>query len=423
MKLRYIAISMLTAALAGCAENNVSSSVNVPETTETTAAQVTTEAQETTEPETTELPHGVLDYEVTDGGILLNMDGAEVQTVSTETLPEFRSPVVADYDFDGYEDIFVPDKDICSGMGGDYWLYDPESGKFGISDALALVDGRGWTMTVCGEGQLQLDMSSRYGSTSTVYEWSGDVLVPVGFVDKYRDDDYNGVEDEYEYGSDGQRYMVCRTCYDTGSGDILRTETDPRYFRVTETSIDVMKGREVLQSIENDTLLQLVDGLREYVRSHPETTAHHEFDVMPPEHYLRFEDYDYDGFDDLAVPTEFPQTGEWNSFFYYRFDPDTELYVPWDTLNEKGVTFYFPPDNCTDLQITGYTGLWNDETYEYYVYVWRDGELVPTLHTHYYTADDGFRAVDKYVYDENGDEVYDGTGVVIMDDFGEEDTE
>ena len=403
--------------LTACAEKSDSSMESVAETTETTTAQVTTEAQETTEPETKEPPSGRLDYEVIDGGILLKMDGAEIQTLGAETLPEFKSPVVADYDFDGFEDIFVPDDNISFGMGGDYWLYDSESGTFAVSQALALVEGRGWTMTVCGEGQLQLDMFSHYGSTSTMYEWHGGELVPVSFVDKYRDEDYNGVEDEYEYGSDGQRYMVCRTCYDTGSGEILRTETEPRYFRVTETSIDVMKGRDVLQSIGNDTLMKLVDGLQDYVRSAPKTPELLEFDVMPPEHYLRFEDYDYDGYDDLAVPTEFAQTGERNKFFYYRYDPDTALYVPWDTLNEKGVTFYFPPDNCTDLQIAGYTGLWNDETYEYYVYVWRDGELVPTDHWHYYTADDGYRAVDKYEYDEDENEVYVRTGVVIMDDF------
>jgi hypothetical protein len=48
---------------------------------------------------------------------------------------------------------------------------------------------------------------------------------------------------------------------------------------------------------------------------------------------------------------------------------------------------------------------------------WRDGELVQTDHWHYYTADDGYRAVDRYEYDEDENEVYVRTGAVIMDDF------
>lgn len=422
MKLRYIAIFLLTAALVGCAEksdSSVESVTETTETTETTTAQVTTEAAETEVPETTEPPHGELMYEVTDGGILLKMDGSDIQTVSAEALPEFKSPLVVDYNFDGYEDIFIPDDDLSYGKGGDYYLYDPASGEFVLSDALALVDGRGWTMTVCGEGQLRLDMYSHYGSTETVYEWRGGELLPVTFVDKYRDEDYNGVEDEYEYDEDGQRYMVSRTCYDTGNGEMLRTETEPVYFRVTETSIDVMKGCEVLQSIENDTLVPLVDGLRDWVRSTPKTPELLEFDVMPPEHYLHFADYDFDGFDDLAVPTDFVQTGEENTFFYYRYDPETEQYIPWDTLNEKGVTFEIQPDFCTELKLVGYTGWWTDETYEYYIYVWNNGELVPTGHWHYYTADGGYHAADIYEYDENGNEVYIRTSDVIFDDFGE----
>jgi len=106
---------------------------------ETTApkAEKPSRTQQDNKPETTapddtaDEEHGKLKCIWYVDGIALIMDGNEVQKIEMwDDIPSSDEIEIADFNDDGYEDVFIPDKNNPS---GNYWIYKPESRKFEIT--------------------------------------------------------------------------------------------------------------------------------------------------------------------------------------------------------------------------------------------------------------------------------------------------
>lgn len=158
MKRKITAVLLAAAALmAGCNDNNLPEDefasdsaafsqtgerTTAPKTEKTTAA-LSTQAKETTAAEETsaaddEQEHGKLRCIWYVDGISLVMDGVAIQKIEMQELPDSDHVKIEDFNSDGYEDVFIPDKDNKS---GNYWIYDPNSKKFDISDDPKITKG------------------------------------------------------------------------------------------------------------------------------------------------------------------------------------------------------------------------------------------------------------------------------------------
>lgn len=158
MKRKITAVLLAAAALmAGCNDNNLPEDefasdsaafsqteerTTAPKTERTTAAS-STQAEENTAAEETsaaddEQEHGKLRCIWYVDGISLVMDGVAIQKIEMQELPDSDHVKIEDFNSDGYEDVFIPDKDNKS---GNYWIYDPNSKKFDISDDPKITKG------------------------------------------------------------------------------------------------------------------------------------------------------------------------------------------------------------------------------------------------------------------------------------------
>ncbi|MBQ9898175.1 MAG: hypothetical protein IJM44_01810 [Ruminococcus sp.] len=229
--------------LAGCAEKSDSSMESVNETTETTTVQVTTEAQETTEPETTEpettepeatdeyygysdapptfpVPEGAdpaevmshYTFKVDENGVWVYYDGTTAQLLDVDTaklLDYDGDPAELlyheDYNFDGWDDLFVPEIIFRPNTAGEYFRFEPRLGLFVIWQELNDVS----LHAVPNESDKTLTISSRANAVDhkvTTYEWIGDELSAVSWEQQYQ-------------GSDGEIYINYYLC--SSSGDVL----------------------------------------------------------------------------------------------------------------------------------------------------------------------------------------------------------
>lgn len=158
MKRKITAVLLAAAALmAGCNDNNLpedefafdsaafsqtEEGTTAPKTERTTAAS-STQAEENTAAEETsaaddEQEHGKLRCIWYVDGISLVMDGVAIQKIEMQELPDSDHVKIEDFNSDGYEDVFIPDK---ANKSGNYWIYDPNSKKFDISDDPKITKG------------------------------------------------------------------------------------------------------------------------------------------------------------------------------------------------------------------------------------------------------------------------------------------
>ena len=121
-----------------------------------------------------------------------------------------------------------------------------------------------------------------------------------------------------------------------------------------------------------------------------------------------FDDYNFDGYDDLRITTGTDGAGEGNSFAFYRYEPSTGLYQEWPELNAlPAAPFTDWRNSSLFFDIPEYDdNVLRDNTY---VYVWDKGKLKPGLRRESVTIfaeNDGIYHTMYYVYkyDENGNE-------------------
>lgn len=95
----------------------------------------------------------------------------------------------------------------------------------------------------------------------------------------------------------------------------------------------------------------------------------------PDKEKIFTEDYDFDGFDDLFVMME--NGAMYASGTYFRYNPDTEMYEKWDTLNKIGRQMII--DN--EQQTLKYRKNGSEYWMEYFVYKWDKDNLILSEHS------------------------------------------
>jgi lipoprotein len=394
---KYIIAVVMTVLLTGCADKNTSASSTVkeetsaPETTaETTfAEEITSTGEITSTVETTAEPvSDGYNFKVEADGIYF-FEGSIFQKIELDC-SEFLESVekydkapeefltIADFNFDGYDDLFVPNGVGAPNVHGTYFYMNPtrDFNPFEKWDELNKI---GFLMSVDSENKI-LNFSSHISAVDhdwIIYKWNNGKLQPVS-----RELQYNSVYDNkiyidrFEYDDDGKESLVKRERALLGENNEWQGTEEVEFphsytFSLNENSIEVILDGGIVQTLECDTT---VDEKRTF-----------------------FEDYDFDGYNDLFIMNEDL------SGVYYRYVPDTGLYEKWDELNEVGKLLNV--GMSIDLSI-GKCLVHDDLNGHTFIYKWSDGNLVLAERSENVTDENtGESATQWYIIDENGNEV------------------
>ena len=408
------------ALLSGCSEGAKSS---VSSYVETTAAAETAE----TEPATTKPvvtisasprsndSKGVKE-KITVGlsGTTLTVlrGGSRVGTIRLDAPPEYGTDdvITEDVNFDGYDDVFVYDGPET----GNYWLYDPENGEFRKSDAFAFFDGKTYHMTPSSYFKTLTLEGNHDGNIAEVrYKWQDNKLVPERLTVEYciYGKDSIRFNDIYEFDEEGRKLLVERKHLSYKTGEWLKTETDLTYLRATDSTVDYMKGRELIQSIDVTGLPQLYDRIKQNGKAKYLPYSSYNYDDSA-DVLLVENDYDFDGHEDLQIQTDSVLAGGSDKYVYYRYDAAEDRYTEWKELNALGYEICADPESQTIQYYDEHT---LDEDHNRYTYKWDNGKLRLTERTFYHGDSN---QCDIYEYDEDGNEHYISTNVYIKEYFG-----
>lgn len=348
----------LAASLVSCTESNVSNSevvTQIPATTQTAIEETTAQPE----------PESGFEFSVTDNGVeILNLDNQFVQIIDGDFITELSiyedvAPetflVNADYDFDGYEDLFIPIMVGRPSVPGIYYHFNPDTSLFEEWDELNSVGygmdiGEDNTLINCARG-------SAVDHETTHYQWVNNVLTVV-----HREVQY--------YGSDSQIYI---------DG-----------FDYDEDGNDTLVSKKMIIHDENNNYIGTEDVALEPIQRESSFSIS---EINTDEHMI-FDDFDFDGYDDIVIPYSIGTL--YTSAVYYRFNPENERYEEWDQLNEIGRLMLIEPETSI-LKWGGNSG---DYWLEYFKYKWQDGKIVLFEHDVTETGSDW----EYYSVDADGNE-------------------
>lgn len=378
----------LVVLLCGCSEKAISLSEEMAEIT--TTSEMQTEPISTTiiipEPTTEPAPVGRLTYIVTENGISLKINGKDVQSLELGYSPKEDYISAADFDFDGYEDIFIPFKD--SYMEGCYYRYKPDTEQFENWDKLNEI---GYVMEIGDNDTLMMKMYSQEGSKFITYNWKNNEICPV-LLSHYYYTSNGAINDLYEYTPDGSTVLFERQLIDSNNNAKYKTYTRDElvYFSIKSNGIDVLRNGKVIQTIEGDYFGELDLAARKVRREIPIDPPQYldKYGFYVPEDFLDTTDFDFDGYFDLFIPTNhLSDTG-----VYYRFDPETELFEEWNELNQIDKRVYTVKEN---EYLTSYHS--NDsKEFEKCIYHWENNSLVRVSREISYYDENGERFTDYF---------------------------
>lgn len=392
MRSVYKAALLLTAAfLAGCSDNNNS-------------AFSFSEAEILTEEATRD--NGIYSLRTDCKSASVLRDGSLVCSVEFDApVKDEKNVLSVDLNADKFEDVFV----YYGGFRADCWLYDHESRSFvsagkGLPVAFAdyRIDPSPVTCEADSDNKTVTVMQSCHSRTgSTVYKWQSDRLVPESMSIRYNTIEDGMLVDNYIFDENGSRILDERQHIDYGTGECTASERDIEYFRVTDSSVDYMKGAELLQSIEAAGLPDmcseiLADDSYRDIRTGVDYPL-----PVPEKKMLSFDDFDFDGHGDLSIHTESVVTGESEKYVYYRYDSESGKYVEWDELDKLGehCLIAFPDAK----EIAYYEEASDTKNNNQYIYVWENGALKLVKRKEYIRG----RGIYKlYEYDGSGNESY-----------------
>lgn len=120
-----------------------------------------------------------------------------------------------------------------------------------------------------------------------------------------------------------------------------------------------------------------------------------------PESFLTHEDYNFDLYDDLFIPEMLGRRNIPGK--YFRFDPETGLFVIWNELDEAGwcSSTVNDADGTITFDIAG-SSTDREET----IYEWQDEKLVMVGRKVQYMSGDGMIYIDSYAYDNGFEELF-----------------
>lgn len=125
---------------------------------------------------------------------------------------------------------------------------------------------------------------------------------------------------------------------------------------------------------------------------------------------VKFRDYDFDGYNDMAVTKAFATNMVCS---YFRYNPETEYYEKWEALDN--LYFYVTINNDKTLSVHAKSSAVDaDDT----VYKWSGDVLVPvSMQKRYWNSEGIF--VDYFEYDSNGNETLVKREKYIFDENGD----
>ncbi|MDE5620153.1 MAG: hypothetical protein K2I80_06490 [Ruminococcus sp.] len=139
-------------------------------------------------------------------------------------------------------------------------------------------------------------------------------------------------------------------------------------YSVTENKVDLKLNKKVVQTIE--------------------------LDYSPIREYISAEDFDFDGYTDIFIPSE--RSGI--SGTYYHYNPDTEHFDEWDELNKISYKFTVNSDNT--LTTTSYLEYGEISK----KYQWNSDSLEPAALIDYHYSKNGY-INDIYEYQPDGSKI------------------
>lgn len=365
--------------MAGCMQDNNN-------TDSVTTTRITETETDIIQPTTEAIATGILSYSHNRNKINLKIDNHLIQTIELDNVPDDTDIVIEDYDFDGYDDIFISETKGSS--RGIYYHYDTLAKQFVPWEELNQI---GWELEI-QDNQTLLEIGyHHYGSTHTIYHWDNTKLTPEKFIDFYFKGDYE-IADYYQYADDEKKILYGRKLFQPDSDTCIKKIEYPIYFEVHENAIDVMKNNHVIQTIAHTNLSELVRDLNERAENGSVAFLERGSVIESPEKYLETYDYDFDGYDDLFIPTNLLGT---RTGVFYHFNQDTEQFELWDELNQIGTSLYPEAEQLTAYGQDSYTYEWDEQK--------RHINLVQRKHS--YQTEDGNRITEIYKIDENGNEI------------------
>ena len=382
---KYIIALVLTGLLAGCSDRNEStvSNENEPASAPETTAETTAAEETTTESETVSDGYN---FKVEADGIHF-FEGSIYQKIELDC-SEFLESVekydeapeefltIADFNFDGYDDLFVPTRVGAPNVPGKYFYMNPtrDFNPFEEWDELNKI---GLLMSVDSENQV-LNLSETGSAVDhevTVYKWKTGKLHPVSHEIQYAV--YNQIYiDHFEFDDAGKETFVKRerVLLDENNEWLGTEEVEFPHsyaFSVNENSVDVLLDGKIVQTLECDHTLS--------------------------EKNLFFEDYDFDGCNDLFIMNEN------SNGTYYRYVSDTGLFEKWDELNKIGKFMHTGISSNVSI---GKILVQNDGNGQTFIYKWNDGSLILVERSETVIDENTNESVKKWYYiDENGNEV------------------
>lgn len=146
------------------------------------------------------------------GKLRYALNGPKVELYHGDTLvkvlefyytPSPENFSVADFNFDGYEDIFVPFESPAD--YGTYYCYNPEKRDF---EENAVLNNIGRIMKVTDEGTLQEDKSDDYTECYVDYQWIDGNLKPVKKTETFKTAEGEVVTNVYGYDPTGKEFLA-----------------------------------------------------------------------------------------------------------------------------------------------------------------------------------------------------------------------
>lgn len=397
MKKLVIALTM-AAILSGCSAKDKRSVLSEKEeiAATVTSAESTSATEATTAPESEATSEAEQDSDfqilkVEDDGItVLVHDTIQKIEIDCSQLFEFaeryhENPeyflAIDDFNFDGYDDLFVPRGAGVPNIMGTYFYMNPTA-NFNPFEEWDELNEIGFLMKADSEKKI-LNFSSRISAIDhdwIIYKWKAGKLHPVS-----REYQYQSVYDNqvyincFEYDDDGKETLAkIKRALLGENKEWLGTEEvelPNRYtYSVNENSVDVLLEGKIIQTLECD---------------------------YTPDDKLFFEDYDFDGCNDLFFMMK--NGAMYSNGAYFRYVPDTGLFEKWDELNKIGRGMIVNAENSTLREKKHSDDYW----LEYFDYKWEDSKLVLFEHRVSETGE----IMEIYSVDSDGNEKLIGTEV------------
>ncbi|MBR6070509.1 MAG: hypothetical protein IKP78_07980 [Ruminococcus sp.] len=176
---------LLSAALFSCGSRNDDPEAHIRTenfTVYTTSPVPQTATQAFTEEFTAPTEETRFTYALNGTDVELRINDRLVKTLSYYYTPDEKFISVADFDFDGYNDIFIPYENSFSGYGY-YYCYLPEKKDFVLNDELMEVNR---LMKIGPENTLIEEQDDGYIDRFITYQWDGNKLKKIRKTETYK---------------------------------------------------------------------------------------------------------------------------------------------------------------------------------------------------------------------------------------------